>query len=114
VSVWNRPGWDGSTERAITRWLVAVGGGALAVEGLRRRGYAGSFLAGLGGSLVWWAVTGDLTRTRLWVADVVERRRHPTDPVEAALDESFPASDPPAFTPTVGTGLRARPEERRH
>jgi hypothetical protein len=114
ASVWNRPGWDGSTELAITRWLVGVGGGALAIEGLRRRGYSGSFFAGLGSTLVWWALTGqgDLSRTRLWFADVLERRLHPTDPVQAASDESFPASDPTSFTPTVGTVVRDSPRRR--
>jgi hypothetical protein len=116
AGVWNRPGWDGSTELAITRWLVGIGGGALAIEGLRRRGSTGSFFAGLGSTLVWWALTGpdNLIRARLWFAEVLERRRHPTDPVQAASDDSFPASDAPAFTPTVGTGVRASPEERRH
>jgi hypothetical protein len=107
ASVWNRPGWDGSAEPALARWLVAAGGGALAMEGLRRRGLRGSLFAGVGGALLWWAATGDLTRTRLWLADLVERRVRSTDPVHAASDESFPASDPTAFTPTVGTALRA-------
>jgi hypothetical protein len=48
------------------------------------------------------------------LADVLERRLRATDLVQAASDESFPASDAPSFTPTVGTGLRARPEERHH
>ena len=59
----------------MTRWLVGVGGGALALEGLRRRGVTGSFFAGLGGTLVWWALTGqgDLATARRWFADTLER-----------------------------------------
>lgn len=110
-SVWQRPGWDGTNDTAMTRWLVGVGGGALALEGLRRGGRSGSFFAGLGGSLVWWALSGegDLSAARRWFGDVLERSwRHQEDPVLAASADSFPASDAPAFTPTVGTGVRPK------
>ncbi len=56
ASVWDRRGWDGTREQlTMTRWLVGIGGGALALQGLRQRSVAGSILAGLGGSLAWWA-----------------------------------------------------------
>jgi hypothetical protein len=109
TSVWDRRGWDGTTEYAMTRWLVGVGGGALAIEGIRRRGATGSFFAGLGGTLVWWALTGqgDLSGARRWFADALEHApwRSP-DQVHEASADSFPASDAPSFTPTVGTGTR--------
>jgi hypothetical protein len=60
VSVWDRRGWDGSRERLTpARWLVGFGGGALAVHGLRQRSIVGALLAGLGGSLAWWALAGE-------------------------------------------------------
>ena len=70
-SVWERSGWDGTREQlAMTRWLVGIGGGALALQGLRQRTIAGSLLAGIGGGLAWWALTGegDLSEARRWFA----------------------------------------------
>jgi hypothetical protein len=109
ASVWERRGWNGSAERlALTRWLVGIGGAALAIQGLRHRTKAGSALAGLGGGLAWWALTreGDLSRVRHWFASLLEPIFGRDDLVHQASNDSFPASDAPSWTATVGTGVR--------
>jgi hypothetical protein len=115
-SVWNRSGWDGTREQlAMTRWLVGIGGGALAVQGLRQRKTSGWMLAGLGSGLAWWALTGegDLSDARRWFAHALERAGWTSDDrVHDESAESFPASDAPSWTPTIGTGLSSRSQVR--
>ena len=110
ASVWDRRGWDGTRERiAMTRWLLGAGGSLLALQGLRQRSALGGLLAGVGGGLAWWAFSGegDLSEARRWLACMAERVGwHRDDLVHDASADSFPASDAPAWTPTVGTGLR--------
>jgi len=109
-SVWDRRGWDGSRESlALSRLLVGVGGGALALQGIRQGTWAGRLLAGLGGTLAFWALTGegDLTLARRQITAALGRLMGEDDDlVNQSSAESFPASDAPSWTPAVGTGLR--------
>lgn len=113
ASVWDRRGWDGATRErlAMTRWLLGIGGGALALQGIRQKTVTGGLLAGIGGSLAWWALSGegDLSDARRWFMHLAERAGwNRDDLVHDASADSFPASDAPAWTPTVGTGLSGR------
>ena len=116
ASVWDRRGWDGTRERlAMTRWLLGIGGCALALQGVRQKSVTGGLLAGIGTSLAWYALSGegDLSEARRRLTHLAERAGwNKDDLVHDASADSFPASDAPAWTSTVGTGLRGRVRER--
>jgi hypothetical protein len=116
ASVWDRRDWNGGGTRiGITRVLVGAAGAAMAIQGLRHQSRSGRVIAGLGTALAWWALTsasGEMPQIGRWCAQLVGGGRADVDPELDASADSFPASDPPASTAAVGTGLRRAPAGR--
>ena len=103
ASVWDRG--MGTRRWDVERWLASAISGAIITAGFRRRSTAGLLLALGGGALAWWAAGGieqrREQRSRLGAA--LPRRFRQTDTVGEASEESFPASDAPAWTPSTGS-----------
>jgi hypothetical protein len=110
-SVWDRDDstrLDWLSSPSAGRWMVATAGTALALSGLRRRGVTGALMALAGGAIAARAAAGaDDFDTLQRYAERYLGRTKAYDAVDRANDESFPASDAPAWAGT-SAGAAAR------
>ena len=87
--------------------MAAAWGSALTMIGARRGGFSGGLMATFGAAVAIRAAMGrhDIAMARHFLDDAARRSGwRQTDIVHQTSDESFPASDSPSWTPTVGHG----------
>ena len=101
-SIWDRAddrfNWDAE------RWLLAGTAGAFLIAGLRRRSVTGLALILGSGALAWWASSANGSAPSSPWPSARGAAVAPAGRSRSARrrEESFPASDAPAWTPTTG------------